>query len=69
LVVAQIVLLPQWFNKKNIVQKPQSKKPSKKNPIKMISPTRPVQNGTLVNLDMGEKNYMGWGGGGDKQNS
>jgi hypothetical protein len=36
LVVAQIILLPWWFSKKNLVKKNPIKKTNQKDPVKMV---------------------------------
>jgi hypothetical protein len=54
LVVAQIILLLWWFNKKILV-----KKTNQKDLVKMFESNSIVQNGTLVKLDMGAKKPEG----------
>ncbi len=54
MVIAQIVLLSQWFSKKA-----QYKKPTKKTQSKQSGPKQLVQNGILVKLDMEAKTPYG----------
>jgi len=59
MVDAQIILLSWSFNNQNLVKKTQSKRPTKKTQSKWLGPNQFIQNGILVELDMGAKKPYG----------
>jgi len=59
MVVTQIILLSWWFNKKNLIKKTQSKRPTKTTQSKWSGPNQLIRNGILVKLDMGAKKPYG----------